>query len=882
MTGPRKGDPIVRRPSPKEDVERELRAHLALRAEELEQEGWSAEDAAREAERLFGDRGSIAHACRRISERHDRAVRRANMWDAARQDVRYAVRTLARSPGFTLASIITLALGIGANAAIFSVTYGVLLRPLPYEAPDALVRISETTNRGTTMAVAWANFVDWVEESRGFESLAAYGSSNTTVLGGDRPFRARAATVSEDFWEVFRVVPSEGRLTTAEEHEPDAPPTVVISDGLWSREFGRRPVDEITVEVSGARARVVGVVAEGFDFPSGSEIWAPAEPHGNTSRTSHNWSVVARLDATTPMETAARDLDELTRLIVARSPDDDPDFLATGATVVTLREQMVGSSRAPLLLLLGAAALVLLVACTNIASTLLARGTNRAKEIAVRASLGAGRKRVVRQLLTESLVLATGGALAGIVVAILVTRTLHALSPIALPRVESVAVDGPVFFFSASVAVIAALLFGLYPALRLTRAGSAAALREGARGGSVGKGGVWRVLVGTEVALALILLTGSGLLVRSFQQLLSEDLGFDGSDVSTVATSLSRIRYEDEYAHALWYTGLIEELESHPGVASAGVVSALPVGGALPNYRLELDGDPNKHTVAGYVVASAGAFDALDVPLLRGRHFGPQDGPEDGHVAIVSQSFAEDTWPGENPIGKQVTGGGMDNFWEDRIFADVVGVVGDVRVRDVAADPYPTIYFPYTQRPFRIQFGAQVVVESTSGDAGAVAPIVRATIEQHDSDVPVEVVPQERIIADALASRRFMLFLLGGFSLVGLILAAVGIYGVVSYSVARRRREMGIRIALGAEPSEVSQMVVRSSMGWVGGGLFVGLAGALAATRLLESMLYGVAPSDPLTLLGVTGLLTGTALLASWLPARAGTRTDPLEAMRAE
>jgi putative ABC transport system permease protein len=346
--------------------------------------------------------------------------------------------------------------------------------------------------------------------------------------------------------------------------------------------------------------------------------------------------------------------------------------------------------------------------------------------------------------------------------------------------------------------------------------------------------------------------------------------------------ALSRLKYESEHDHARLYTRLIEELEADPAIRSAGLLSTLPASGSLPNYRLELDGDLSKHTIGGYVVVSAGAFEALDIPLLRGRHFDRRDGPDDAHVAIVSESFAEQTWPGEDPIGKQVTGGGMDNFWEDRRFAEVVGVVGDVRVRDLAEEPYPTIYFPYTQRPFRIQYGAQVVAEAESGDTGAAAAALLGTVQRIDPDVPLRVVLQQTVVDDALASRRFVMLLLGGFSFVGLLLAGVGIYGVVAYSVARRTREMGIRVALGADPASVGRMVIRSAMQLVMGGIVVGVAGALAASRLLRSLLYEVEPGDPLTLVGVTALLVGTALLASWFPARAGTRTDPMVTMRAE
>lgn len=869
-------------PSPEEDVEREIRAHLALRAEELEQAGWSPEDARVEAQRLFGDREAIESECSKITESHDRAVRRWEMWSGIFQDVQYAVRTLWRSPGFTLASLLTLAVGIGANAAIFSVTYAVLLKPLPYEQPEGLVEILEANNRGGAMSVAWPNFLDWSEEARSFESMAAYTVGRSTVLGAEQPIRTAIASVSEDFWRVFRLAPAQGRFLGPAEHTTADATAVVVGHSFWLNELGGLPIDDIALEVSGRRVQVVGVMPPDFDFPSGAEVWGAAEPHGNSSRTSHNWRVVARLDGATPFAAAEEEIDALTRVIVQQEPDADPDFLATGAVTTSLRERLVGGSRTPLLLLLGAAGLVLLVACTNIASTLLARGATRGRELAIRSSLGAERGRIVRQLLTESVVLATVGGLAGVLVAVGLTRVLRIVGPASLPRMDEVAVNGGVLIFASAVAAGAALLFGLYPALRLTRDGADGVLR-GSRGNTLGhRGPIWKILVGTEVALALVLLAGSGLLVRSFQQILAQDVGVDGSDVAAVEVSLSSLKYPTEHDQARWYTELFAELEASPSVRSAGLMSERPAGGSLPNGRLELDGDLSKTTIAGYVVASPGAFEAFDIPLLRGRTFGPQDGPDDAHVAIVSEGFANATWPGENPIGKQVTGGGMDNFWEDRRFATVIGVVGDVRMRSLSDDPYPTIYWHYLQRPFRIQYGADVVVEAENGDVGSVAGVLRSTIERMDSDVPVQVTTLQEVIDDALASRRFMMMLLGGFSVVGLLLAAIGIYGVVAYSVARRTREMGIRVALGAPPSSVGAMVIRSSMQLVVGGVIVGLVGAVFSARLLQGLLYQVAPGDPLTLGVVTVLLVGTALLASWVPARSGTRTDPMITMRAE
>jgi putative ABC transport system permease protein len=868
--------------SARDDIDREIGSHLDLRAEELEQEGWSVEEARIEAARLFGDRSTIAAECRRVIERQDRAKRRTMMWDAVVNDARYALRALARSPGFALAGVMTLAVGIGANAAIFSVVNGVLLKPLPYEDAEGLAYVSERNNRGGTMSVAWANFADWHEQNGSFRALAAYGSGTTTVIGGDRPLSLPVASVSADFWRVFRVVPVEGRLTSAADHVEGAEPVVVIGQRFWEQDLGRRPLEELTIETEGLRARVVGVVSKSFDFPGDAEVWGPADGFGNTSRTSHNWSVVGRLAAGTSFEVSEQEMDALTKVIVLQEPDADPDFIAVGAAVVPLKDRMVGSSRTTLILLFGAAGLVLLVACANLASTLLARGTVRQKELAIRASLGAGRGRIVRQLLTEGLVLAVMGAGAGVAVAIGTTRMLRAMGPASLPRIDEIGVDLAVIGFAGGIAVASTLLFGLFPALRLTRTGGADSLRGGARGNSVDhRGPVWKLLVGAEVALALVLLSGSGLLVRSFQQLLSEDLGFDAADVATVPVALSRIKYETEYDHARFYTELIDRLEANPAIRSAGVMSTLPASGTLPNYRLELDGDMSKRSIGGYVIASAGAFEALDIPLLKGRHFDRSDGPDAVHVAIVNETFAAQNWPGEDPIGKQVTGGGMDNFWEERRFAEVVGVVGDTRIRDVAEVAYPTVYFPYTQRPFRIQYGSRVVVEAESDVASAPA-VLRSTIEAMDSDVPVRIVMQQQVVDDAMASRRFLMLLLGGFSLVGWMLAGIGIYGVVAYSVARRTREMGIRVALGAEPSSVGRMIVRSSMRLVGGGVVVGVVGAVLTSRLLSGFLYEVQPGDPLTVAGVTILLVGTALLSSWLPARAGTRADPMVTMRAE
>lgn len=881
---PVRGGPLVTRSSIHDDVTRELEAHVRMRADELVGEGWPREEAELEARRLLGDRASIERACVEITRSHYMAVRRAKMLDGMMQDVRFAIRAIVRGPGFAVVAVLTLALGIGANTAIFSVVDGVLLEPLPYPEADDLMDVRELRRDGGTMSVSWPNFRDWREESTAFEGLFAYAARPTTVLGGDLPVTVPVAAVSAGLWATLGVAPVRGRLTGDSDHVEGGAPVVVVSGRFWRNQLAARALDEVVLELNGFRSRVVGVVPDDFDFPSGTQVWTPMEPTGlSSSRSAHNWQVVGRLADGVTLDRANEEVDALTRRLVEAEGVEDSDFLAAGAVVQPLRDRLVGSARAPLLVLLGAAGLVLLVACTNLASTLLARGSSRTREFSVRASLGAARGRLVRQLVTESTVLAGVGAVAGLAVGSAILAMLKRLGPASVPRLDAVSIDATVLVFTMALAVFTVLLFGLFPALRLARGSAADDLRQGTRGNAVGgRGPAWTLLVGTEVALALVLIVGSGLLVRSFQGTLAQDAGFDASDLISTPVALSRVRYETPVEHAAFFTRLIDEVTSHPGVASAGVISSVPLTGFFPNGRLELDGDLDKPAVAGYVVTSAGALEALDVPLLRGRHFDRGDTEESPHVAIVSESFAQEYWPGEDPIGRSVTGGGMDNFWEDGRFAEVVGVVGDVRFRDLTGEPGPTVYFPYTQRPFRIQYGAFVVAEAEGGDPLTIGPALREAIEQLDSDVPVELSTQREIIGESMASRQFVMMLLGGFSLLAFVLAVVGIYGVVSYSVATRTREMGIRLALGADRTGVVRLVVRSAMGMVLTGLVVGTVVALFSARVIEGMLYGVAPRDPLTLVGSVALLGLAGLVASWIPARLGTRVDPLVTMRAE
>ncbi|GMV05004.1 MAG: hypothetical protein AMXMBFR53_12840 [Gemmatimonadota bacterium] len=883
MTPRRRPGGIFPRYSPSEDVAREVRAHLEMREEELRAQGWDAAEARAEARRLFGDVEAVERDCVRINESRERAVERGRMMGELWQDVRYAVRALVKAPAFTVVALVTLGLGIGATTAVFSVVNGVLLRPLPFPDPDELVFVGERSQRGGVMSVAWANFRDWRAEAGSFEALAAYGSGTTTVLGGSEPAWATVAYVSEDFWRVFGVTPRAGRLLVGDDHAPGAAAVVVVSPDFALSVLGTDDPVGRSVEAFGTLAQVVGVAPSDFDYPSGVQLWAPIGPQGD-SRTAHNWSVVGRLRDGVSVETASREMDALMVRIAATASADEPsEYLAVGTLTEPLRERIVGDSRRPLLILLGAAALVLLVACTNLASTLLARGTARRNELAVRSALGAGRGRLLRQFLTESVVLSVGGALVGLGVASAVVRLLRRFGSASVPRLEAVALDAPVLAFTLVAAVLTALVFGLLPALRATEGVQAGTLRSG-RGNAGSRSRVWSLLVATEVALALVLLVGSGLLVRSFVAVMAEDAGFDGTDVMTTTVALSGVKYPELRDRAALWDDLLARVEAAPGVAAAGLTTSPPLGRFAPNGQVLLDGDPTKVGDGVYVVASRGTFAALDIPLLRGRLFEAADGPDAPHVVLVSQSFADRYWPGEDPLGHRVSGGGMDDYWDAAppVFGTVVGVVGDVRYQELTREGEPTVYWHYRQRPYRIRFGATLVAEAIGGDPAPLAPVVRATVRAADPDVAVPLRVLQELVSDSVAQRRFLLLVLAGFGGVALVLAAVGIYGVVSYGVARRTREMGIRLALGAAPASVRSLVLGGALRPVVAGLVAGTIGGLVLTRFMRSLLYEVPPTDPVTFTLVPLLLLGAAVVASWVPARRGTRVDPEGAMRTE
>lgn len=807
------------------------------------------------------------------------------------QDLRFAVRTLRKNRGYTIVALLTLMLGIGANTAIFTLVHAVLLSPLPYPDSDRLVRVWEHTGDASRLQSAWRNYVDWRERSESFTGLVAHGSGGTsTVLGAGPPIRTGVAAVSEGFLRTLGVVPAIGRDFVAEEHRLGADPAVLVSDAFWRTYLGADPeLEDRRIEVSGFDVRIVGVTPPEFDYPADVDIWYPLELiEQSESRTAHNYVVFGRLRDGVDPPAAEEELD----VITARFLDEDPSvaeeswfegFFPRDTEVVSLQSYLVGGSRRPLWILLGASTLLLLVACTNLASTALARGTWREKEIAVRQALGAGRRRVIRLLVVESLVLAGTGALLGLGLAWATVAALPALAPDALPAFASPGLHPAVLVFTLAMAGLTAVLFGLFPALGFTRRDFTDSLRSGARSGHArGRTAMWRGLIAAEVALALVLLIGCGLLIRSFFTVLSVEPGFRTENVLTATISPPATRYSDGPARVPLYEAIEERLEALPGVAAVGLVGVAPMSG-VSNGNVEVEGGPAPAVTGDYQVASASYFDAVGIPLLRGRLFENGDLPETEHVVVVSRAFADEAWPGEDPIGKRMTGGGMDDYWdaEPEKWATVIGLVGDVRQRDLTREPAPTYYFPYRQRPFRSWSMTAVIRPERSMPAG-LGTQVRDVVRAIDPDVPIQLETIEARVGRVVAERRFTLMILGVFAGVALLLACIGIYGVVAYAVARRTREIGIRIALGARPGSVRRLVQRDTLAdlAVGGG--IGLALAFALTRVMQSLLYEVSPTDPLTFGGVVLALAGAGWLAAYVPSRRSSRIDPVTTMRAD
>ena len=821
--------------------------------------------------------------------------------ETLRQDVRFGLRSLLKRPGFTLVAVLTLALGIGANSAIFSVVNAVVLRPLPYAAPERLVALWGNLNQKgfEELELSAPEFADF--RARGahvFEDAAAYYEGGFNLTGAGEPERVRGVYATAGLFNTLGVAPSKGRAYTAEEDRPGSNDVVVISHSLWRRRFNSDPaVAGKSVMLDGRASTIVGVMPADFHFPDkDTDIWKPAAFDADllspNNRGSHFMNAVARLKPGFTLERASEEVAALARAQGAENPNTYQRGF--GASIRPLAEEVVGPSvRTSLFVMLGAVGLVLLIACANVANLLLARAASRRKEVAVRTALGAGRARIMRQLLTESVLLSLAGGAAGLVLALWGVDVLVALAPEGTPRVTEVGLDARVVAFTFGVSLLTGVVFGLAPALHASKVDLNESLKEGGRGTgeSAGRGSLRGLLVVGEFALALVLLAGAGLLIKSFARVLGESPGFDARGVLTMRLVLPQTKYRSYEEHRAFYSNLFGRLRALPGVESVGANNLLPLNGNGGSRTFLIEGRPvppgQSKPEEQLRFITPGYFASLRVPVLRGRDFDERDVQTAPRVAVVTRAMAERHWPGEEAVGKRIAYAGIARGQEQRPeWIEVVGVVGDVRHRGLDLESKPEIYVPVYQPLFSnrpVPPLSLYVAVRTSGDAGALAASVRREVAAVDPEQPIaNVRTMEERLAESVAQRRFNMTLLGVFACVALVLAGVGVYGVMAYAVSRRTHEIGIRVALGAQRGDVVRLVLRQGMWLALGGVGAGLAGAYAATRLMSGLLYGVSPTDPLTFAGVAALLAAVGLLACLVPARRATKVDPMVALRYE
>ena len=791
------------------------------------------------------------------------------------RDIRLAWRSLRRDPVFAIVALLTLAIGIGATTAIFTVVNAVLLRPLPYPAPDRLVALWQVTRASERASVSVPNFRDWQADARSFAAMATVRGGPTTVLGGTEPTRADVYRVSGDFFRVLGAPPVIGRVFVADDSRIGAAPVAVVSAAFWRRVLGASDLTGRRVELVGRVFDVVGVIPDEAVFPERAEIWIPRELFdGGEGRDALNERVIARLAPNASIVRAQQELSMIAARLRRDHPQDNPAF---DARVIDFQRDLVGNVRDYLRILLGAVVFVLLVASVNLASASLARSTSRGREMAIRLALGSGRSRLVRHLLTESTLLAVAGGVVGIGVAIWLVRVLVRLAPASIPRPASIGLDASVLAFAVAVSVLTGLFIGLMPALFSSDVSPAAALGGGR--GAVGdaKTALRRVLIGAEVALALMLLAGAGVLIRSFAQLVGERPGFDTHGALVADLALPSSRYADGASRQGFYDGLLPRLRALPGVQLAAATSTPPLSWG-PNGAMVAEDRPGDTGQAHYRVVSADYFRALGLVLVDGRTFTASDDSTAPHVALVNETFARQTWPGGNAIGKRFRFLGMDQHNET--WLTVIGVARDAKQIALDAPPVPEVYVSYRQRSERA--GAMSIVVRAAVPPQSLAAAIRAAVREQGSDVPVTMATMEERVARSVADRRFVMLVLTSFGVVALVLAAVGIYGVLSYSVTRRTKEIGVRVALGARASTVLGMVVGDSMRPVVWGTLLGIGGALAVSRVLRGLVYGVGVTDPVAFAAATAALMVVAIVASWIPARRASRVDPIIALRGE
>jgi putative ABC transport system permease protein len=807
------------------------------------------------------------------------------------KDVRHGIRSLLKHPGFTTIAVVTLALGIGANTAMFSVINAVLLRPLPYHEPDRLVTIwEEMPQRGMyEIPVSFANLRDWVDQTQTFDQISAYTFTNLNLSGVGEPARLGAVRSSANLFSLVGAAPLLGRLFLPEEDKEGANRVVILGHALWQSRFGSdSAIIGRSLTLDNQKHTVVGVMPSGFQFPVGFgylgkvlndpiDLYVPLAATGKElGRGHYSFFAMGRLKPGITIDQARAEMTTIEGRLEQQYPDTNTGI---GIKLVPTQEQTVKAIRPALVVLLGAVAFLLLIACANIANLMLARGASRQKELAIRAALGASRLRVVRLLLSESLMLSLAGGCLGLLLAVWGTNALVALAPDNIPRLNEVGVDARVFGFTLAVSLVTGIVFGLVPALHAAKPDLNEALKEGLRGsmGSASGKRTRSVLVVVEVALSLVLIIGAGLMIKSFLRLQQMNIGFNPDHVLAVSVSLPSSRYPEDRQQVAFFQEALERLQSLPGIQSAGATTGLPLTLDIHGSDFRIEGHPEpeagKEMIINTRSVSPGYFGTLGISLIKGRDFSDRDKSEAPAAAIINDELARIYFSGEDPIGKRIS------FDDRQSWISIVGIIGDVKQLGLDSSAKPEVYFPYLQ----VVAPEMSLVIRTSSNPLSLAATLKSQIQMIDKDLPIDdAKTMQQLLAESSSGRRFNMLLLSVFAAVALVLAIVGIYGVMSYTVARRTHEIGIRVAVGAQPLDVFRMVIGQGMKLAIIGVACGLAGAFGLTRLMTTMLFGVEPTDPATFVSIAVLLTGVTLVACYIPARRATKVDPLVALRYE
>ncbi len=874
---------LLRKSEVERELDEELRDHLERQIEQNIRLGMSPEEARQAALKSFG-------GVEQAKER-SRDARGARWLEEFWQDLRYGARTLVKNYGFTLIAVFTLALGIGANTAIFSVVNGVLLRPLPYKDPQRLVSVFAPRRLDQEFLISSGGFTVLRDQNQVFEQVAAFLPmlDSSSITGDGDPEFLGGMTVSANLFTLLGVEAKYGRAFLPEEEKPGSDRVVVISHRLWQRRFGSdQKIIGRTIALNHEPYTVVGVMPPELRFPLDGTLtgWLPREidiyaPLALTPEEINNQRkvlpVIARLKSQVSIEQAQAEMTGVAARIKRQYPDTNID---ESVTLAPFHQQVVGRVKLALMILLGAVGFVLLIACANVANLLLARAAGRRKEMAVRAALGAGRWRMIRQLLTESALLAMLSGLLALLPAFWGVGLLRRIIPENLPRADEIGIDGAVFGFTLLVSLSAGILFGLIPAFQASRVNLSDALKEGARGyGGSGNNRLRNLLVVSEVALALALLVGAGLMLRSFIRLMDVDSGLNPQNVLTVDIRLSRSRYSPPQ-QAAFFQQLLERLRALPGVQAAGAVYPMPLSGMEENVVFDIEGRlppvAGEQRTAGPRDVSAGYFKAQGIQLLKGRVFTESDSGDTPPVVVINEAMARRYWPDQDPIGRRIS---FDSRNGQPIWRQIAGVVKSVRHMALNEEPRSEIYIPFTQHPLAFM----TLVARTDGDPLNIVAAVRSRVQAVDQDQPISNVrTMEGRLAGAVSQRRFDLILLAIFAGLALSLAAIGIYGVMSYLVAQRAHEIGVRMALGAQTGDVLRLIIRQGMALTLTGVSIGLIAAFGLTRLLRNLLFDLSATDPLTFIVTALLLTMVALLACYLPARRATKVDPMIALRSE